>query len=50
MQAQLLQFAEEKVQLGQQANDLLTMHNEELEKVRCPGCRGWVMAALGRSL
>ena len=33
MQQQLLQFAEEKVQLGQQANDLLTMHNEELERV-----------------
>jgi hypothetical protein len=33
MQQQLLQFAEEKVQLGQQANDLLQMHNEELEKV-----------------
>lgn len=33
MQLQLLQFAEEKVQLGQQANDLLQMHNEELERV-----------------
>ncbi|KAI8468787.1 MAG: hypothetical protein J3K34DRAFT_515351 [Monoraphidium minutum] len=32
MQSQLLQFAEEKVQLGQQANDLLQMHYDELEK------------------